>query len=100
MFGSLAALKYAHLLTGVISVNSYWNKWKAKADFETAKKGGLRVCLVHGSEAPHLGTVKEGVEALSAAGIPAKVVTYDGDKKLPENIKKLLEDAFRWVTGG
>ncbi len=100
MFGSLAALSGAGSVRGVVSVNAYWNKWRAKAYFAKAKERGLRVCLVHGKDAPHFGNAKAGVEALTGAGIPAKLVEYDGGKELPPNIQDLVKDAIRWVLGG
>ena len=98
-FASLASLMHPELFNGAIPINAYWNKYYFEDFLDKAKAGGLKLCLIQGKENPFHKKAADAVKQLGGKEIPAKLIEFDGAKKLPDDITDLVAQAMTWLAG-
>ena len=96
-FSTLYGLMHPDTVKGVVSLNAYWNKYYFEDFLAKAAEAGLPVCLIQGKDDPFLLKAKAGVEQMSAGGMKAKFLDFDGGKELPENIADVVKQALDWI---
>ncbi|MEN8151173.1 MAG: hypothetical protein ABFS86_15255 [Planctomycetota bacterium] len=98
-FATRAALTMPKEFKGAVQVNSYWNKYFVEDELPKAKEAGVKIALIHGKEHPSFDRVKAGVAQLEAAGVPGKLIEFEGGKKLPDNVADLIKQAMDFLVG-
>ncbi len=96
-FASLLALTKPDLVKGAVPVNAFWNKYYFEDYLAKGKEGGAKICFVHGTKDPFFGKAEDGLKQLTAAGIGAKLVSFDGGKELPEGITSSVKEALTYL---
>jgi predicted esterase len=92
------ALMHPDVVAGIVALNGYWNKYYYADFLDKAKAAGLKICMIHGKEDPGFARTGDGVKQLEEKGIPAKLVEFDGGKKLPDNVVELVAEALGWMA--
>jgi predicted esterase len=96
-FAVLFALSKPEVVHLAITANAFWNKYYFADFLEKAKTSGVKVCFVHGKEDPFFGKSEDGLKQLSEAGVPAKLVPYDGGSKLPDDLVPVMKEALAFL---
>ena len=96
-FAAILALTKPDIVKGSVVTNAFWSKYYFEELLPKAKEGGAKICFVHGKKDPFFGKAEAGLKQLTDAGVTSKLLPYEGESKLPEDVVPLLSEALKFL---